>query len=137
MNLSSESHDSKRSGELYQTINLGHSVNNLLETILFQIIPMLVDLAVAFAYLYYLFGVYMALVVAAVVLAYLWASTYFNARQITVRRGLVATCWGGRSCMTLWEAGRQYLTSIASSTSRRGTLRRSRITCCLSGNIQL
>jgi len=89
MNLSSESHDSKRSGELYQTINLGHSVNNLLETILFQIIPMLVDLAVAFAYLYYLFGVYMALVVAAVVLTYLWASTYFNARQITVRRGLI------------------------------------------------
>ena len=89
MNLSSEFHDSKRSGELYQTINLGHSVNNLLETILFQILPMLVDLAVAFAYLYYLFGVYMALIVGAVVVAYLWASTYFNAWQITTRRGLI------------------------------------------------
>lgn len=89
MNLSSDFHDSKRSGELYQTINLGHSVNNLLETILFQILPMLVDLAVAIAYLYYLFGAYMALIVAAVVVAYLWASTYFNARQISVRRGLI------------------------------------------------
>ena len=89
MNLSSEFHDSKRSGELYQTINLGHSVNNLLETIMFQILPLLVDLVVAFAYLYYLFGAYMALIVGAVVVAYLWASTYFNALQITVRRGLI------------------------------------------------
>jgi ABC-type transport system involved in Fe-S cluster assembly fused permease/ATPase subunit len=89
MNLSSEFHDSKRSGELYQSINLGHSVNNLLETIMFQILPMLVDLAVAFAYLYYLFDAYMALIVGAVMVVYLWASTYFNAWQITVRRGLV------------------------------------------------
>jgi ABC-type transport system involved in Fe-S cluster assembly fused permease/ATPase subunit len=90
MNLSSEFHDSKRSGELYQTRNLGHSVINLLETIMIQIIPTLVDLAVASAYLYHLFGVYMALIVAAVVVAHLWASTYFNARQIQIRRELIS-----------------------------------------------
>ncbi|KAI9873720.1 MAG: hypothetical protein M1830_010691, partial [Pleopsidium flavum] len=89
MNLSSEFHDNKRSGELYQSISLGHSVNNLLETIMFQVLPMLVDLAVAFVYLYYLFDAYMALIVGTVVVIYLWASTHFNAWQVTVRRGLI------------------------------------------------
>ena len=89
MNLSSEFHDGKRSGELYQTIRLGHSVNNLLETIMFQTLPMLIDLAVAFTYLYYLFDAYMALIVGAVVVVYLWASTYFNAWHIAARRGFV------------------------------------------------
>lgn len=88
MGLSSDFHDSKQSGELYKAIEQGKSVNELLETAMFDILPMLVDLFVTFAYLNYLFGAYMALIVATTTILYLWISTYFTAMQSDSRRRL-------------------------------------------------
>ncbi|KAI9675807.1 MAG: hypothetical protein M1829_003232 [Trizodia sp. TS-e1964] len=85
MNLSSSFHNSKESGRVYQAIDRGRSVKNLLETILFQIIPMLVDLVVAFAYFYFLFDAYMALIVGIVTVVFLWATTKLNSREIKTR----------------------------------------------------
>ncbi|KAA6415967.1 MAG: hypothetical protein FRX48_00686 [Lasallia pustulata] len=86
MGLSSDFHDRKQSGELYKSIEQGRAVNELLETVLFEVFPTLVDLLVASAYLSYLFGAYMALIVAAMTVFYMWISTYFTAMQSEPRR---------------------------------------------------
>lgn len=86
MELSSDFHDNKRSGELYQAITQGSSVTELLEMVLFDLGPMLIDVVVGFVYLYYLFGPYMALLALATTCAYLVTATHFNARQSGVRR---------------------------------------------------
>lgn len=86
MGLSCDFHDNKQSGELYKSIDQGDSINSLLETILFDAFPMLIDLVVAYVYLYYLFGSYMALTVAATTVMYLWAVTCYSAKQRQLRR---------------------------------------------------
>ena len=78
MSLSCDFHDNKKSGELYRSIEQGKSIGSLLETLLFELLPMLIDLVVAYAYLYYLFGAYMALTVAATSIMYLWVAMYYN-----------------------------------------------------------
>ncbi len=86
MSLSCDFHDDKQSGDLYKSIEQGSSVNDLLETILFQALPALVDLVVACVYLYYLFGPYMLLTVAAMIIVFLWANTYYSAEQSEYQR---------------------------------------------------
>lgn len=51
MGLSRDFHTEKQSGELYKSIEQGSSVTSLLETIMFQVVPMFVDIIVAFSYL--------------------------------------------------------------------------------------
>ena len=86
MGLSCEFHDSKQSGELYTAMQQGRSVIDLLELLIFNLIPMVVDLVVACAYLYYLFDTYMFLIVAAAMIMFLWMSTYLTTQQASLRR---------------------------------------------------
>ena len=86
MGLSSDFHDSKESGSMWQSMFLGHSVTNLLNMLLFELAPMLVDLVVAVGYLYYLFDAYMALIIATVAITYLWATAKLTAKQTALRR---------------------------------------------------
>ncbi|KAL8699993.1 MAG: hypothetical protein Q9201_005688 [Fulgogasparrea decipioides] len=86
MELSSDFHDNKQSGELYQSIAQGSSVNALLETLLFDFGPMILDLVVGYGYLYHLFGPYMALTAAATTVCYLSTTIYFNTKQSGYRR---------------------------------------------------
>ena len=59
MRLSRDFHDNKDSGSLYASIDQGTTINDLLEAILFDVAPILVDAAVAYIYLYCVFGPYM------------------------------------------------------------------------------
>lgn len=86
MGLSRDFHTEKRSGELYQSIGQGHSLTSIVEIILFKVGPMLIDLGVAFVYLCWVFGPYMALIVAATTLIFAWTSAYFIDRQTEPRR---------------------------------------------------
>ncbi|KAL9118419.1 MAG: hypothetical protein Q9187_005037 [Circinaria calcarea] len=86
MGLSCDFHDSKQSGELYTAMHQGSSVVDLLEMLLFNLVPMMVDLLVACAFLYSIFDAYMFLIVVATMIAYLWTSTYFTTKQASVRR---------------------------------------------------
>ena len=86
MGLSCDFHDSKQSGELYTAMHQGSSVIDLLEMLLFSLVPITVDLLVACAYLYSLFDAYMFLIVVATMIAYLWTSTYFTTKQASTRR---------------------------------------------------
>ena len=89
MSLSSDFHDNKTSSDLGQAINGGRSVADLLETVCFQVIPMFIDLAIAFAYLWSLFGPYMGLMMAATVLSYLYITTKLYARRASKRRDYI------------------------------------------------
>ncbi|KAL8724853.1 MAG: hypothetical protein Q9181_006647, partial [Wetmoreana brouardii] len=86
MELSSDFHDNKQSGELYQSIAQGSSVNNLLEILLFNLGPMILDLVVGYGYLYHLFGPYMTLIAAATTVGYLSSTTYFSTKESRYRR---------------------------------------------------
>lgn len=52
MSLSRDFHTEKHSGELFKAIEQGRSITNLLDTVLFQIGPIFIDVVVAFSYLY-------------------------------------------------------------------------------------
>lgn len=54
MNLSSDFHDSKVSSDLMHAAHGGRMVTELLESICFQIVPMFIDLTIAFGYLWFL-----------------------------------------------------------------------------------
>lgn len=89
MSLSSDFHDSKTSSDLTQAINGGQSVASLVETVLFQIIPMFIDLAVAFGYLWKVFGPYMGLVMVCFVVTYLYTTTKLVALRAEKRRDYI------------------------------------------------
>ncbi|KAL8871115.1 MAG: hypothetical protein Q9174_002989 [Haloplaca sp. 1 TL-2023] len=86
MELSSDFHDNKQSGELYQSIAQGSSVISLLSMVVFQFGPQVLDIVVGYGFLYHLFGPYMALIAMATTITYLSTITYFNTRQSHLRR---------------------------------------------------
>ena len=86
MSLSSDFHDSKRSGELYTAMWQGRSVIDLLEKLLYELVPQLIDLFVACFFVYYLFDVYMVLIVTSTMVIYLWLSVLLTMIQTSVRR---------------------------------------------------
>ena len=88
MSLSCDFHDNKSSGELYTAMRQGSSMIDLVEMFAFRLIPMLVDLAVACGYLYILFDGYMAVIVAASVIFYIWVSAIFIRATSTAYRRL-------------------------------------------------
>ncbi|RAL65174.1 hypothetical protein DID88_001280 [Monilinia fructigena] len=70
MSLSSDFHDSKSSSDLFQVVNGGRSVADLMEMLCFQVIPMLIDLVIAFVY-FGAFGPYMFLVLVVTFVSYM------------------------------------------------------------------
>ncbi|KAH7039769.1 uncharacterized protein B0I36DRAFT_235306 [Microdochium trichocladiopsis] len=74
MNLSSEFHDSKSSSDLIVAISHGTSISNMLESLCFRAIPMMIDLVVAFSYLSSKFGAYEGFITVATGLAFIQAA---------------------------------------------------------------
>lgn len=86
MSLSYDFHSNKKTAEIWSAINNGRSLNGLVEMIFFQIVPMLVDLFVAFGYFYFLFNAYMSLIVAIISVTYLWTTAKLSTMKRKVRR---------------------------------------------------
>ncbi|KIX99829.1 uncharacterized protein Z520_04465 [Fonsecaea multimorphosa CBS 102226] len=72
MDLSADFHDSKRSSIIWQTTHQGEDVIDLLHDIMFQFLPMIIDLASAAVVLTYLFGLYMTFIIASMVVLFYW-----------------------------------------------------------------
>ena len=89
MSLSSDFHDNKTSSDLSQAVHGGRSVADLLDTVCFQVVPMFIDLTIAFAYLWSLFGPYMGLIMAATVTSYLYITTKLVAMRAEKRRDFI------------------------------------------------
>lgn len=86
MSLSYDFHCDKKTGEIWASIGQGRTVNGIVDLLLFQFSPMVVDLFVAFAYFYILFNVYMAFIVGVVSVLYLWATAKMGSIGVRVRR---------------------------------------------------
>ena len=87
--LSLDFHLGKKTGEVISAMSKGQSINTFLEQVTFQLLPMLVDLAVAFAYFLYAVDVYYALVVAIVTCAYLYITIRLAQWRADLRREYV------------------------------------------------
>jgi ABC-type transport system involved in Fe-S cluster assembly fused permease/ATPase subunit len=70
--LSLDFHLGKRTGEVLSALSKGNAINNFLEQITFQVLPMLFDLAVAIVYFGVKFDAYYALVVSIITFSYLY-----------------------------------------------------------------
>ncbi|ERF75567.1 hypothetical protein EPUS_09163 [Endocarpon pusillum Z07020] len=89
MNLSSDFHDSKKSGVLWKAVSRGEALSDLSYTIGFEMIPMSADLCIAVAVLGWLFGAYMSFIVAVASVLYLWATAKTIPLKTRCQRNLI------------------------------------------------
>ena len=75
MNLSSDFHDSKKSGKMWRIVSRAESLVNLVHSIGFEMVPMAVDLAIAVSVFWWLFDAYMAFIAALSSVLFLWSTT--------------------------------------------------------------
>jgi ABC-type transport system involved in Fe-S cluster assembly fused permease/ATPase subunit len=78
MRLSVDFHTGKDSGEVLKAIEQASSLNTLLDLILFDIAPILVDLVVAMYYVTHLFDAYMTIIILSIGMAYVWLGFIFT-----------------------------------------------------------
>lgn len=112
MSLSSDFHDSKTTSDLTQAVSGGRSVSDLLETVCFRVIPMFIDLAVAFAYLWSFFGPYMGFIMAVTVISYLYITTKLVAVRAEKRREYITVY------RREWTVGQQSLDGWSTASVR-------------------
>ncbi|KAJ8123696.1 hypothetical protein ONZ43_g414 [Nemania bipapillata] len=91
MNLSSEFHDSQSSSDIQVAISNGYHITNLLESICFQAIPMVIDLVVAFTYLSVKFGPYEGFITLATGMAFIQSAAQLISRFKEKRKKVVST----------------------------------------------
>ena len=70
--LSLDFHLGKRTGEVLSALSKGNAINNFLEQVTFQVIPMVFDLGVAIVYFGLFFDAYYALTVTIITFSYLY-----------------------------------------------------------------
>jgi ABC-type transport system involved in Fe-S cluster assembly fused permease/ATPase subunit len=87
--LSLDFHLSKRTGELLSALNKGSSINNFLEQVTFNVLPMIFDLLVAIVFFYWEFGPVYALAVAVITFYYLHISIQMARTRADERREMV------------------------------------------------
>lgn len=87
--LSLDFHLGKKTGEVLSALGKGSSINTFLEQVTFQVIPMLVDLAVAVGYFLYKFDATYALVLCVVTFWYIYLTIRIAQWRAEVRREMV------------------------------------------------
>ena len=87
--LSLDFHLGKKTGEVLSALSKGNSINTFLEQVTFQVLPMLIDLAIAIGYFYIYFDVYYALIIAIVTFVYLYLTIRLAQWRSDIRREMV------------------------------------------------
>lgn len=87
--LSLDFHLGKKTGEVLSALSKGGSINTFLEQITFQMVPMLVDLVIAFVYFLVAFDAYYALVVGISTFGYLYVTVRMAQWRAEIRREMV------------------------------------------------
>ncbi|KAL8803059.1 MAG: hypothetical protein Q9200_006369 [Gallowayella weberi] len=87
--LSLDFHLGKKTGEVLSALSKGSSINTFLEQVTFQVLPMLIDLAVAIVYFLVAFDAYYALVVSIITVAYLYLTIRLAQWRAEIRRDMV------------------------------------------------
>ena len=84
--LSLEFHLGKKTGEVLSALGKGSSLNSFLESVTFNVLPMLVDLGVAIVYFLVVFDAYYALVIAVVTFWYIYITIRMASWRADIRR---------------------------------------------------
>lgn len=84
--LSLEFHLGKKTGEVLSALGKGASLNTFLESVTFNVLPMLVDLVVAQIYFLIYFDAYYALVIAVVTFWYIYITIRMASWRADIRR---------------------------------------------------
>ncbi|KAL2166389.1 hypothetical protein VTG60DRAFT_2818 [Thermothelomyces hinnuleus] len=87
--LSLDFHLGKHTGEVLSALNKGASINQFLEQVTFQVVPMLVDLLLAIVYVYVKFGPLYALFISVTTFYYLHLTIRMAATRADQRRDMV------------------------------------------------
>jgi ABC-type bacteriocin/lantibiotic exporter with double-glycine peptidase domain len=87
--LSLDFHLGKKTGEVLSALGKGSSINTFLEQVTFQVVPMLIDLAVAIGYFLIKFDAYYALVIAVVTFWYIYLTIRMAQWRAEIRREMV------------------------------------------------
>lgn len=89
LGLSMDFHTSKDSGEVLKAVEQASSLNSLIEMVLFDICPILLDLVVAMYYITHLFNAYMAFIILFMGAIYICIGWYFTGLSQPKRREYV------------------------------------------------
>ncbi|KAF1831639.1 hypothetical protein BDW02DRAFT_42073 [Decorospora gaudefroyi] len=89
LGLSMDFHTSKDSGEVLKAVEQASSLNSLIEMVLFDISPILLDLFTAMYYVTHLFDAYMAFIILFMGAAYITIGWYFTTLSQPKRRDYV------------------------------------------------
>jgi len=89
LSLDTKFHDNKGVSDLTQAVHSGHSITSILEIICFQVVPNLIDLALALGYLWSHFGPYMGLLMLSTVASYLYITTKLVSLRAEKRRDYI------------------------------------------------
>lgn len=84
LELSMDFHLSKRIGEVTSALSRGSSMNTFLESFLFQVVPMIIDILFAAIYFFVAFNAFYTVIVLAIMWSYIFLTIYlakFRARQ--------------------------------------------------------
>lgn len=84
--LSLEFHLGKKTGEVLSALGKGASLNTFLESVTFNVLPMLIDLGVAQVYFLFSFDAYYALVIAVVTFWYIYITIRMASWRADIRR---------------------------------------------------
>ncbi|OCK76658.1 hypothetical protein K432DRAFT_385263 [Lepidopterella palustris CBS 459.81] len=86
MGLSMDFHDNKDSGELIKSVEQANALNSLIELVLFDTSPVIIDLFIALAYVTHLFDMYFAFVIIVVGVVYTIVTYKFTTWSAKMRR---------------------------------------------------
>lgn len=84
--LSLEFHLGKKTGEVLSALGKGASLNTFLESVTFNVLPMLIDLGTAFVYFLVFYDAYYALVIAIVTFWYIYITIRMASWRADIRR---------------------------------------------------
>jgi hypothetical protein len=87
--LSLDFHLGKKTGEVLSALGKGSSINTFLEQVTFQVVPMIIDLAVAIGYFLIKFDAYYALVISVVTFWYFYLTIRMAQWRAEIRREMV------------------------------------------------
>jgi ABC-type transport system involved in Fe-S cluster assembly fused permease/ATPase subunit len=89
MDLSMDFHSNKDSGEVLRAVEQAYALNELVEMVLFEIGPVLLDLCIAMFYVTHLFDIYLAFIVLSIGVIYVWLGITLTTWSQPARRTYV------------------------------------------------
>ncbi|KAF2096969.1 putative ABC transporter, partial [Rhizodiscina lignyota] len=89
MSLSMDFHNDKSSGEVLKAVDQGYAMNDIIESFVFTIGPIVVDMVIGMVFVTYLFDLYLAFIVFVTGLLYLWVTIRLRKTILSTRRAYI------------------------------------------------